>query len=493
MTMMTRRVLMGSATAALTAATLKPRSAHAVGNVATMDAVGMAAAVRSKQVTPLELVDAAIARIQAVNPKVNAVVTEFFDKARARAKTRLPDGPLAGVPYLIKDLNDVKGERTTNGSRLTAKVIAKANGTITDKVLNAGMIILGKTNTPEFGLMASTESVLLGPCRNPWNTDYSTGGSSGGAAAATASGMVPAAHASDGGGSIRIPASCCGLFGLKPSTGRMPLVGLEREPAGISVENCVSRTVRDSAAMFALSENVSANAPLKPVGFVSGPSKRRLKIAFSIVGDTGKEPHPDVRAAVEATAKVCRGLGHEIVPAKSPVDAARFTDAFLTVWASGPADLVKLAESQKLKPEDVLEPWTLGLAEFYAKKPKGALAQSLAYFHTVEAQIAEFFTHCDAWLTPVLSSPPPKLGEQAPTVPFPTLYDRIVGYATYTPVHNAAGTPAMSVPLGMSANGLPIGSQFAAAKGNEGLLYGLAYELEQAQPWAGKHPPIWAG
>jgi amidase len=493
MTAMTRRALMGSSAAALAAATLVPASTHAATDFANLDAVGMAAAVRRKQVMPLELVDAAIARIEAVNPKVNAVVTKFFDKARARAKTRLPDGPLTGVPYLIKDLNDVKGERTTNGSRLTANVIAKANGTITDKVLDAGMIILGKTNTPEFGLMASTESVLLGPCRNPWNTDYSTGGSSGGAAAAVASGMVPAAHGSDGGGSIRIPASCCGLFGLKPSSGRMRLAEMERLPAGISVENCETRTVRDSATIFALSEDTSAHAPLKPVGFVSGPSKRRLKIAFSTMGDNGKPPHPDVRAAVEATAKLCSSLGHEIIPAKSPVNAERFTDAFLTVWASGEVDLVGLAKKMKQKPEDVLEPWTLGLAEYYAKKPTGALAQSLAYFRVVERQIAEFFTHYDAWLTPVLSSPPPKLGEQAPTVPFPILYDRIVGYAAYTPVHNAAGTPAMSVPLGMSGSGLPIGSQFAAAKGNEALLYALAYELEQAQPWAGKHPPIWAG
>jgi amidase len=489
----TRRELMGASAAAMAATTLAPAFTQAANDFVNLDAVGMAAAVRKKQVTPLEIVDAAIARINAVNPKVNAVVTEFFEKARARAKTKLPDGPLTGVPYLIKDLNDVRGERTTAGSRLFAKNIATANGTLTDKALAAGMIILGKTNTPEFGLMASTESVLLGPCRNPWNTTYSTGGSSGGAAAAVASGMVPAAHGSDGGGSIRIPASCCGVFGMKPSTGRMRLATMERLPAGISVENCETRTVRDSATMFALSEDTSANAPLKPVGFVSGPSKKRLKIAFSIVGDTGKEPHPDVRAAVEATAKLCRSLGHEIVPAKSGIDAERFTDAFLTIWASGEGELVQLAKKMKQKPEDVLEPWTLGLAEYYAKKSKGALEQALAYFKIVERRIAEFFTHYDAWLTPVLSSPPPKLGEQAPTVPFQTLYDRIVGYATYTPVHNVAGTPAMSVPLGMSANGLPIGSQFAAAKGNEALLYGLAYELEQAQPWAAKHPPVWAG
>jgi amidase len=488
----TRRDLVGSS-AALAIVASSTTLAHAEADVTNLDAVGMAAAVRNKQVTPLELVDAAIARIQAANPKVNAVVAEFFDKARARAKAKLPNGPMAGVPYLIKDLNDVKGERTSDGSRLMAKNIAKTNGSLTQTALEAGMIIVGKSNTPEFGLMASTESALLGTCHNPWNLDYSTGGSSGGSAAAVACGMVPVAHASDGGGSIRIPASCCGVFGMKPSTGRMQLTNDERQPAGISVENCESRTVRDSAAIFALSEDTSANAPLKPIGFVSAASKRRLKIAFSTMGDNGKPPHPDVKAAVEATAKLCSGLGHTIVEAKSPIEGERFADAFLTVWASGAADLVNLAKSFKAKPEDVLEPWTLGLAEFYAKKPKGALQQSLAYFHVVEQQIAQFFTRYDTWLTPVLSSPPPKLGEQAPTVPFPILYDRIVAYAAYTPVHNVAGTPAMSVPLGMSANGLPIGTQFAAAKGNEALLYALAYELEQAQPWAGKHPPVWAG
>ena len=491
MSTITRRQLVGSSAAiAIAASTTR---VHAANEFITMDAVGMAAAVRNKQVAPLELVDAAITRIQAVNPKVDAVVAEFFDKARERAKGKLPDGPMTGVPYLVKDLNDVAGERTSDGSRLMARNIAKTNGSLTQKALDAGMIIVGKSNTPEFGLMASTESALLGTCHNPWNLDYSTGGSSGGSAAAVASGMVPVGHASDGGGSIRIPASCCGVFGMKPSTGRMKLTNDERLPAGISVENCESRTVRDSAAMFALSEDTSASAPFKPIGVVSGPSKRRLKIAFSTMGDNGKSPHPDVKTAVEATAKLCGSLGHTIIEAKSPIEGDRFGDAFLTVWASGAADLVNLAKSFKVKPEDVLEPWTLGLAEFYAKKPKGALQKSLAYFHVVEQQIAQFFTQYDAWLTPVLASPPPKLGEQAPTVPFPTLYDRIVAYAAYTPVHNVAGTPAMSVPLGMSTNGLPIGSQFSSAKDNEALLYALAYELEQAQPWAGKHPPVWAG
>jgi amidase len=305
--------------------------------------------------------------------------------------------------------------------------------------------------------------------------------------------MVPVAHASDGGGSIRIPASCCGVFGLKPSRGRMNFGQDEKMPGDIAVENCISRSVRDSATVFSLSEDISADALFKPTGFVSGPSTTRLRIALSTVSSLGKEPHDDVKASVEASAKLCQGLGHEIVEVKNPVVGQQFTDAFITVWASGPAQLVQLAISLKLKPEAVLEPWTIGLAEYFAKQPKDALAKSLSYFKKVEAAMHAFMSQYDAWLTPVLSSTPPKLGEQAPTVPFDTLYARVTDYVAYTPIHNVAGTPAMSVPLGWGKNGLPIGSQFAAAKGSERLLYALAYELEQAQPWAAKHGAVWVG
>ncbi|MGH6871597.1 MAG: amidase [Rhizomicrobium sp.] len=485
-----RRVFMGTA-AASAAALASP--ALAKNAYSGLDAMAQADLVRSRQASSLELVDAAISRIQAVNPKTNAVVAEFFDKARTQAKASLPRGPLSGMPYLIKDLDDVKGEISTSGSRLMAKHIGAENGSITQKAVDAGMIIVGKTNTPEFGLLATTEGLLLGAAHNPWNLDYSTGGSSGGAAAAVASGMLPVAHASDGGGSIRIPASCCGVFGLKPSRGRMNFGVKEKLPGDIAVENCVSRSVRDSAMVFALSEDVSPHAPLKATGFIAGPSKKRLKIAFSTLSYLGTEPHPDVKAVTEATAKLCQSLGHTIVPVKDPTQGQQFLDAFLTVWASGPAQLVALARSLKLKPEDVLEPWTLGLADFFNKKPRDALSRSLSYFRTVEVQTRAFLSQYDAWLTPVLTAPPPRLGEQAPTVPFPILYDRVTQYVTYTPVHNVAGTPAMSVPLGMSQDGLPIGSQFAAQRGAEDVLYALAYELEQAQPWAGKHAAVWAG
>ncbi len=488
-----RRDFIAASAAAAFTAVVKPRFARAEDAFSAIDAVGQAALVRAKKVSSLQLVDAAIARIEAANPKINAVVAEYFDKARRRAKTPLPASPLSGMPYLIKDLNEVKGEVATSGSRLMAKHVGTENNLMVQKAVDAGMIILGKTNTPEFGLMASTESLLLGACHNPWNLDYSTGGSSGGAAAAVASGMLPVAHASDGGGSIRIPASCCGMFGLKPSRGRMNFGAAEKMPGDIAVENCISRSVRDSAMVFSLSQDTSAHARFTPTGFVSGPAKKRLKIGFSTLSYVGKQPQDDVKASLEATASLCEGLGHQVIEVKNPVRGQEFTEAFLTVWASGPAQLVQLAMSLKLQPDAVLEPWTLGLAEYFAKKPKDALAKSLAYFKTVEAATDAFMAQYDAWLTPVVLSTPPKLGEQAPTVPFDTLYERISNYVVYTPIHNVAGTPAMSVPLGWGKNGLPIGSQFAAAKGNEGLLYSLAYELEQAQPWAAKHAPVWVG
>lgn len=488
---LSRRAFMGTAVTAA-AAGIAPRLAFAKGPMAATDAVAQAAALRAGEITPLELVDAAIARIQSVNPKVNAVVAEFFDKARAQAKQNLSQGPLSGVPYLIKDLDDVKGEIATSGSRLMAKHVGQDNAPMAAKAIDSGMIVLGKTNTPEFGLTATTESLLLGACHNPWNLEHSTGGSSGGAAAAVASGMLPVAHASDGGGSIRIPASCCGVFGLKPSRGRMNLGG-SKMPGDIGVENCVSRTVRDSATMFAISEDTAANAVFKPTGFVSGPSKTRLKVAFATRANTGAEPDPEVKASIEATAKLCESMGHHVVEDMPPVNGEEFIECFITAWAAGAASLVQLAQSLKLKPEDVLEPWTLGLAEYFMKKPSGTLEKSLANFKTVEAQMETFFAKHDVWLTPVLAAPPPKIGWLSITLPFETHFKRVTEYVAYTPLHNAAGTPAMSVPLGWSKSGLPIGSHFAAAKGNERMLYELAYELEAAQPWANRHASTFAG
>ena len=489
-----RRQFMGSAAgAALTGAGWRPERASAHDAFSGYDGIGQAQLVRSKQATALELVDSAIARIEAANPKLNAVVWEMFEHARTRAKGALPASPLTGVPYLIKDLNNVAGDGTTWGSRFSADTPAIANDPMPQQAIDAGLVIVGKTNTPEFGLLPTTESLRLGPCHNPWNLDRSTGGSSGGAAAAVAAGLVPTAHASDGGGSIRIPSSCCGVFGLKPSRWRMNLGPENAVMGGIVTENCVSRTVRDNAMQFSLTENTGDFARFKPIGFVAGPAKRRLRIAFGTTSCFGVEPHADVKAAVEASAKLCESLGHTIAPAQNPVNGQAFFEAFLVVWSSLPAMLVRRARSKNVNPEDVFEPYTLELADYAMKLPPDAWPKAQAVFKETEAQVEAFMANYDAWLTPVLASEPVRLGELAPTLDLKTLSERRMHYVVYTQIHNVAGTPAMSAPLGTSHDGLPIGSQFAAAEGREDLLYALAYELEAAQPWATRTPKVWMG
>jgi amidase len=355
----------------------------------------------------------------------------------------------------------------------------------------AGLIVFGKTNTPEFGLLPSTESLALGACHNPWDVTRSTGGSSGGAAAAVAAGLAPLAEASDGGGSIRIPASCCGLFGLKPSRGRMLADSGGESVGDLDVHHCVSRSVRDSALLLSLTERGDVGAPFAPTGHVSGPSARRLRIALSTRSQLGGEPDPEVRAATEAAGRLCAELGHTVFEAAPEVSGAAFAEHFLTLWAEGPAQLLENLKQAGASAESaLLEPWTLGLAEEFARKPLGSLGAALEYFAGVERTLDGFFAGVDVWLTPVLASPPPLLGELAPTVPYATLRERCIRYVGYTPIHNVAGTPAMSVPLAWSQAGLPIGSQFAARRGDEATLLGLAYELEAARPWAGRWPRL---
>jgi amidase len=319
----------------------------------------------------------------------------------------------------------------------------------------------------------------------------SAGGSSGGSAAAVAAGIVPIAHANDGGGSIRIPASCCGLFGLKPSRGRMLADAGAGSVGDIDVHHCVSRSVRDSALLLALTERSDAEAPHPALGYVSGPTTRRLRIALSTRSYFGQEPDPEVRAATEAAGRLCTELGHSVFEAAPEISGDAFAEHFLTLWAQGPAQLVEnLRDAGSVAEVALLEPWTLGLAEEFARKPLGSLQAALGFFAGVERTLDAFFAGVDVWLTPVLASLPPLLGELAPDVPFATLRERCIRYVSYTPIHNVAGTPAMSVPLAWSQAGLPIGAQFAARRGDETTLLRLAYELEAARPWAGRWPPL---
>ena len=423
------------------------------------------------------------------------MTANIFDAAREKAADMDTGGRFGGVPYLIKDLADYPGLRTTNGSRLFAESpLIEEQLPYYDRVDEAGLVVLGKSNTPEFGLLATTESILLGECHNPWNLAHSTGGSSGGAAAAVASGMVPFADASDGGGSIRIPSSCCGLFGLKPTRGRFEPQDATRPPGDISIAHPVSRSVRDSAAMLALTARSDGDLPAaEEVTETTGETRR---IAFSLARLDGSDPDADVVAATESAAQLCRDLGHDVIEVSShPANTPDFIDRFLTVWASGPAQLVALAEEQAGAPieeSQLLEPWTIGLARFFAERVEAnpnALEESLAYFRQVEADMASFFEDYDLWLTPVLTASPPRLGQQAPTVEFETLRERTTSYVSYTAQHNVAGTPAMSVPLNWNEDDMPIGTQFAAAQGNEAMLLDLAYQLEEARPWADRWAP----
>ncbi len=490
---MDRRQFLLSTTAAVALAGCNKFEAQSAGNdvLGRLDGLGVAGAIRSREFTSLEATEAAIARVGKMNGQVNAVVTKTFDQALERAAQEL-SGPLGGVPYALKDLMDYEGVRHTNGSKLFLNNISDWTSPFVQALEASGLNIVGKTNTPEFGLLATTEPIALGACHNPWSLDHSTGGSSGGAAAMVASGMLPFAQASDGGGSIRIPASCCGVFGMKPSRGRMMQSTQVPMPADIGVRHCVSRSVRDSAFVHSITEDRGTNAVFTPTGYVQEPSTKRLKIAFGTKNYLSDEPDADVMTAIEETAQLCIDLGHEVIYVATPVDGQLFIDHFLTVWASGPAQLKALVEQQTGQPAeatDLLESWTLGLADFFNAKPAEALSDAIQHFQAVTQEMTTFMSGFDVWLTPVLKSAPPKLGEQGPNVAFDTLYDRVINYVSYTPLHNATGMPAMSVPLSWNADSLPIGSQFVANLGQEGLLYALAYELETARPWAEKWAP----
>ena len=466
-----------------------------------MDATEQASRVRAGEIDPVELLEAAIRRIEALNPALNAVIHKIYDKARELARSgSLPEGAFHGVPYLIKDLAELEGEPLTMGSRLFGfGNIAEFDVGSVMRAKEAGLVILGKTNTPEFGLTSTTESVLLGAARNPWNPEYHTGGSSGGAAAAVASGMTPIAHASDGGGSIRIPASICGLVGLKPSRGRLHVAEGEEFLGDIVVRLGVSRSVRDTARLLDIGERKGFRAHLPPVGMVERPSRARLKIALHTKTYVGTEPHPDVKAAIEKTAQLCARLGHEVTEARPRYNGEEFLEHFMAIWTTTPLELadnawiIGLAQGRLLSAEGALEPWTLGLAEWHRKREEakpGIVKRALDYLDKFTRLYDDYFQRFDAELTPVLRLPPRKLGEQAPTLDFETVYDRVLDYVSYTPQHNAAGTPAISLPLFMSPDGLPIGSQFAARRGREKTLLELAYELEQARPWAERWPDI---
>ncbi len=469
-----------------------------------MDATDQAALVANREVTPSELLAAAIERIEESNPSLNAVVIEWFEHARSvAADPDLPDGPFHGVPFLLKDLyTSFTGQTLSNGNVALKQAgkIDTADTTLVARFKAAGLVIAGRTNSPEMGSLPTTQPVAWGPTRNPWALDRTPGGSSGGAAAAVAAGMVPFANASDGGGSIRIPASCCGLVGLKPSQGRIT-VGPERAEVGLGVELCVSRTVRDTAALLdavrgpGIGDTVIAPAPPRPYLEEVGADPGRLRIGLLDLHPRGGFLHDDCVSAVRAAGSMLEGLGHIVEPAWPACLAdTTLTHKFMALWVVQLA-MAARGFSQTLGREvtaDDIEPvnWVLIERAQQVSAVDYAAAQAGAY--AFRRALQQWWA--DGWdllLTPTVAEPPLPLTEFENNPEHPTAPMRRGGeFAAFTPPFNMSGQPAINVPLHRNADGLPVGIQLAGAYGREDILIRVAAQLESAHPWSPHHPAI---
>jgi amidase/6-aminohexanoate-cyclic-dimer hydrolase len=468
---------------------------------AAHDALGLGELIAKKQVTPQEVLEAAIERIEAVNPRINAVVQKAYDEARAVIRAGLPAGPLAGVPYLLKDLYTwQKGARIGNGSRLYDGFLADHDFTLVERYKAAGLVILGRTNTPEFGLNAATEPVVNGPTRNPWNLERSSGGSSGGAAAAVAAGMVPAAHGTDGGGSIRIPAANCGLFGLKPNRGRNPAGPDVGEGwSGLACGHALTRSVRDSAALLDATSGPApgdpywAPPPARPFLQEVGAKPGKLRIALKKKTIMGTPVHPECVKGVESAARLCEELGHRVEEAMPEFDFVGLRWAMGVIISANlrsglDARLDALKRTQK---EDDVERITALWAEQGRRHTARDYARALVIVHGVGRRFGEFFQKYDVLLSPTLAEPPLPLGStDMMSNDLDAYNERLFRLIPFTPQFNVSGGPAASIPLYWTPDGLPIGIQFGADFGNEAILFRLAAQLEQAQPWKDKRPKL---
>jgi len=467
------------------------------------DAVALAQLVKSGQVSADELLEEAIARVERINPRVNALIDKLYDQARAAIAAELPDGPLRGVPFLLKDLHALyQGGVTSNGCRFFSDNFADHDSELVARYKRAGTVIFGKTNTPEFGLTITTEPKLFGATRNPWNLEFTSGGSSGGAAAAVAAGMLPAAHASDGGGSIRIPASCCGLFGLKPTRGRNPH-GPDRGEgwSGMSTEHVITRSVRDSAAFLDATCGPDAGAPYfatpPAAPFVSevGRDPGRLRIAFAKHTPAGERVAPECEEALAATARLLEGMGHRLQEAPLDFVPPELGPAFrLVIAANQRVAIENYARARGREPVvDQFERITWMFYEAGAKSSAAEYARAVTVLHRTGRLVAQFFQQHDLLLTPTMPRPPERLGVFDMDTSDPETYGKAIAvFTSFTAPFNASGNPAISVPLHWSAQGLPIGVQLVARYGEEATLLRVAAQLEQARPWAQRRPTIQA-
>lgn len=472
--------------------------------LAFLDATAQAELLRQKEVTPVEMVDAAIERIERLNPELNAVITPLYERAREAADTVSIDAPFGGVPFLLKDIAaEYEGTPLSEGSAfLAGHYISPNDSELVRRYRNAGLVILGKTNTPEFALMPTTEPRQFGPSRNPWNTDMTTGGSSGGSTAAVASGMVAAAHANDGGGSIRVPASCCGVVGLKPTRGRNSLGPEYGDMAsGLLCEHVVTRSVRDSAAILDATAGSLPGDPYypapteRPFAEEVGRTPERLRIGFGTGPLNGASAHPDCVTAAESAARLCEDLGHDVVESSPSLDGSRLFKAFGNVWAAFLCWAIKdwARRIGRTPEEDVFEPATWRTFLHGERLTSGDYLMAVQDLQKASREAAIFFDDHDIWLTPTLAQPPMPLGYFDYT---PETRDqhiaRLGEYTGFTLIANASGQPGISLPLHWNDDNLPIGVQLLGRYGDEATLIRLAGQLEEARPWVDRRPPVCA-
>ena len=504
---LTRRNLLASGAAAAAMAVF-PHTAKAKGAAMRRgandildnhDAIGLAKLVRDKSVSPTELLDMAVARAEAANPRFNFMAQKLYDFGKKAIADGLPKGPFHGVPLLVKDLNThIAGERSGQGSRFYADYRPDYTSELVRRHQAAGFVIFGKTTTPEFGLTGTTESVATGLTRNPWNPEHIAGGSSGGSAAAIAAGVVPLAHASDGGGSIRIPASCCGLFGLKPSRGRVPMGPKRTEGwGGLSTNHAISRTVRDSAAMLDATHGVEIGsrygAPTPDGSFLSQVTKApgKLRIALMLETPAGTPVDPECAAAAHAAAKLLESLGHHVELASPKVNAQAIGMAnFATISSALAADIEDRAKLTGIAPSpDVLEKVTLVFLQYSKNFKATDVARANNTYQDTAIALGQFMTRYDIILSPTMAMPPVKLGRlDMMPADFEKWGQDASAFTPWTGLFNVSGQPSMSMPLAMSAGGLPIGVMMTGRYGDEATLLRLAGQVERAAPWFDKRP-----
>lgn len=459
---------------------------HAFGDDALgdRDAVGVVEALRDGTVSRTEVVEAAITRTEKLNPELNGLAYAAFDDALARAASTVPYGGFFdGVPTFVKDNVDVAGMPTLQGTDAWDPRPATADGAFPRLYLSTGVIPLGKSQMSEFGFSGAAEHPRLGPVRNPWDTLRTVGASSSGSAALVGAGAVPIAHANDGGGSIRIPASCAGLVGLKPSRGRLPLDDDVRHmPVQIIANGVVTRSVRDTAAFYREAEKTLRTTRLPPIGDVTGPASRRLRVAV-VTRSLVAEAAPEVRDLTLETATMLESLGHRVEYVDRPPIPSNFADDFVLYWGLLSTAVVRGGRRSfgASFNQGRLDNLTLGL-DLHTSRNLHRLPLAIARLRAARRHTAQFFRSYDVLLTPTLADEPPRIGHLDPMADYDQIISRLMDWVAYTPLQNVTGEPAISLPLAQSASGLPVGMMFSAAIGHEALLLQLAFELEEAKP-----------